>query len=292
MRDMVAFTAPVVFHDGKDPSVGSYGIEGSKPGAAPAGVYLSHSLIPADRSGYGRLLGRCIFANKRFHAALVSLPEPGDDFRVTVLQRLPSERAGLPPADIEAEVAVIRREIASLENRPLLDKLDDPGNEALRALFRALGGDLSILTYAFNFRTGAGWNRDQALMNELNLLIFDQLSVSRYNGGRVPDVDLIVTSSSFDPATYGQPFVDGFARRAGIEPEPGRSLDFLISTTQNPWITETRRPGGDPDERHNFIPELMKALRRAVTKASAEVIRRHDLPPPDQETTHVPHGAP
>lgn len=57
MRDVVAFTAPVVFHGGTVPSVGVYGIEGSKPGAAAA-VYLSHSVIPADRTGSGRLLAK------------------------------------------------------------------------------------------------------------------------------------------------------------------------------------------------------------------------------------------
>ena len=31
MRNLVAFTAPVVYHGGVDPTVGVYGVEGSKP---------------------------------------------------------------------------------------------------------------------------------------------------------------------------------------------------------------------------------------------------------------------
>jgi len=34
--------------------MGRYGIEGSKPGAAAAGVYLSHAVIPTDQSSKGR----------------------------------------------------------------------------------------------------------------------------------------------------------------------------------------------------------------------------------------------
>jgi hypothetical protein len=37
MRDLIAFTASVVYHGGVDPTVGVYGIEGSKPGAAADG---------------------------------------------------------------------------------------------------------------------------------------------------------------------------------------------------------------------------------------------------------------
>lgn len=50
----------VVYHGGVDPTVGVYGIEGSKPGAAAAGVYLSHRVIRTDETGYGKILGKCI----------------------------------------------------------------------------------------------------------------------------------------------------------------------------------------------------------------------------------------
>ncbi|WP_341234668.1 hypothetical protein [uncultured Sulfitobacter sp.] len=37
MRDLIAFTASVVYHGGVNPTVGVYGIEGSKPGAVADG---------------------------------------------------------------------------------------------------------------------------------------------------------------------------------------------------------------------------------------------------------------
>ena len=46
--------------------------KGTNPGAAAAAVYLSHRVIPLDLSGYGRLLGRCLFNSRRLYAALLT----------------------------------------------------------------------------------------------------------------------------------------------------------------------------------------------------------------------------
>ena len=42
MKNFVLLAAPEVFHSSEDLSVGVNGLEGSKPGAAAAGVLLSH----------------------------------------------------------------------------------------------------------------------------------------------------------------------------------------------------------------------------------------------------------
>ena len=44
MKDFITLKAPEVFHDPDDISVGVYGLEGSKPGAAACGVLLSHQV--------------------------------------------------------------------------------------------------------------------------------------------------------------------------------------------------------------------------------------------------------
>jgi hypothetical protein len=94
MREVVAFTAPVVFHGGTVPGVGVDGIEGWKPGAAAGAVYMSHAVIPADRTGHGLLLAKCILGSKRFYRALPPAFEPEDDGTLTPFQRLPAERSG------------------------------------------------------------------------------------------------------------------------------------------------------------------------------------------------------
>lgn len=44
----------------RSPNVGVYILEGSKPGAAAAAVWLSHKLIPLDKTGHGRLMQETI----------------------------------------------------------------------------------------------------------------------------------------------------------------------------------------------------------------------------------------
>ena len=84
-RDAVSLRAPVVFHSQAEPTVGVYGIEGSKPGAAAAAVWLAHRVIRPDRSGYGRILGQCMWTSKRLFCRLATLEDPR--FSITLFNR-------------------------------------------------------------------------------------------------------------------------------------------------------------------------------------------------------------
>ncbi len=269
MRDMVSFKAPVVFHGGIDPTVGVYGIEGSKPGAAAAAVYLAHRVIRTDRSGYGDLLARCQFNAKRFYAMLVNLEGP--DFTVTPFQRLPAEAVpGATRADIAAQKEQISSDILPLTDADLVASLrEDP---ALFALFRDMGPDLTITTYAFNFITAQGINTDQTLMNEMNDFIYRRLSLQSFNGGVITTTPMFVTSSDFDPALYGQDFVSDFASRAGVSVTPGLPMSFLISTTQNPWLSEAGSG--------HVLNTLRDVLAETASDAAQAVMARHGITPP------------
>ena len=285
MRGLIKFTAPVVFHESGDKNVGAYGIEGSKPGAAAASVYLSHAVIPLNRLGYGRLLGRCIFNNKRFFAALRAMPEADDLFKLTPLQRLPIEKSGGTEVEINEQIDFMRREIVPRENDELFNffaraEENEKAKQALE-LFKAIGSDLSIIAYAFNFKTAQGLNTDITLMNEMNDWIYKKLSFttidildcSKTKKEQQTKPDLIVTSSNFDPTNYGYGFVDYFTTRAGIElaseKDKNTPVSFLISTTQNPWLTST--------DQGNFIETLMKVLKDTANSAAKEVMRHHDI---------------
>ena len=50
--------------------LGRYILEGSKPGAAAAAVWLSHKAIPLDERGYGYLIERTMAGARRLHAEL------------------------------------------------------------------------------------------------------------------------------------------------------------------------------------------------------------------------------
>ncbi len=55
-------------------SIGLYVLEGSKPGASAAAVWLSHTLIPLDSSGHGRLMRENIRNACELHALLEGFP--------------------------------------------------------------------------------------------------------------------------------------------------------------------------------------------------------------------------
>ncbi|MDP9104851.1 MAG: pyridoxal-dependent decarboxylase [Candidatus Eremiobacteraeota bacterium] len=258
LRDVISLKAPVIFHSQSEPTVGIYGVEGSKPGAAAAAVYLAHRVIRPDRTGYGQILGECMWTSKRMYARLVVMEDPR--FRIVFFQELPSEQRGAPPDEIAAEKAYIREHFVNVTNADL-EKLLRADRKA-RELFMEIGSDQVILAYSFNFYGDDGaLNQDPAKVNELMDGVFALCSVTTppASAAELNERNLIVTSSSFDPALYGADFVDRYARRLGLPAGTGVPLDFLISTTMNPWTTET--PCGD------FLKVIEESLRGAVHRA-------------------------
>ena len=270
MPQLIKYTAPVVYHGGTAPTVGVYGVEGSKPGASPTAVHLSHDAIPPDQSGYGQLLGRCVFNAKRFYAAMITMAKPDDPFALIPFKRLPAEKAGEPPKVVERQIKEIRDRVTGFENEQLIAELES--DKALFELFQALGPDLTVFAYAFNFRTANGWNPDQNLMNELNALIFSRCSIEHEGKpGQLPKAEIFVTSSAFDPRVHSHDLMANFAARAHIDLIDNTPIDYLISTMQNPWLSHT--------ENGNFIPHLMAIYRDILLKAVSDIIKRHGLKP-------------
>ncbi len=258
MRDAVSLRAPVVFHNQMEPTIGIYGVEGSKPGSSAAAVWLAHRVIRPDRSGYGRILGQCMWTAKRLYSRLVSLEDAR--FGVTPFNALPAERAGKPAGAVAAERAVLR-DLVALDNAALEAVLARDAGVA--RLFSQIGSDQVILAFALNLKEADGRpNRSLARANALNEGVFARCSVIEPRED-MAGLDLILTSSRFEPSTYGQPFVDAFCRRMGVVPEPGEGVDFLICTTMDPWTTAT--------ERGDFQAVLVEALRVAAYKVLEEI---------------------
>ncbi|HEU5041336.1 MAG TPA: pyridoxal-dependent decarboxylase, partial [Gemmatimonadales bacterium] len=89
-RHLVATDPPYLSPADAPPSgterfLGRYILEGSKPGAAAAAVWLSHKVLPLDARGYGYLIERTVAGARRFHAALASADLDG--FRTVMLPR-------------------------------------------------------------------------------------------------------------------------------------------------------------------------------------------------------------
>jgi glutamate/tyrosine decarboxylase-like PLP-dependent enzyme len=86
VKDLVAVEAPYLFHGGDEGAyIGRYIFEGSKPGAAAVGVWMSHRLLPLDASGYGQLIGETVRGALQLHRRIAG----GDwaPFRVVLMPR-------------------------------------------------------------------------------------------------------------------------------------------------------------------------------------------------------------
>lgn len=246
MRNLVSFSAPVVFHGDTEPTVGIYGIEGSKPGAAAAAVYLSHRVIRPSKSGYGQIIGQALFSCKQLYARLLTLAGPEDRFFVTPVCRLPGERAG-DAAQAARELELVRARIA---RRTSTELLADP--EAL-GLFSEIGPDQNILAYAVNFTLSDGRpNADLDRMNALNQALYRRLSIPP--GREVASCDLIVSTTDLDAEQYGTPFINELCRRTGATRGP--KVTVLRSVVMDPWLAETTHG--------SFLDELEAAFRRAI----------------------------
>ncbi|HEU5359479.1 MAG TPA: pyridoxal-dependent decarboxylase [Gemmatimonadales bacterium] len=88
-RELVAVDPPYLTATGRDPDelfLGRCILEGSKPGAAAAAVWLSHRVLPLDERGYGHLISRTVVGAHRLHSALTA-PAAAAPFRVVTLPR-------------------------------------------------------------------------------------------------------------------------------------------------------------------------------------------------------------
>ncbi|MGE5568362.1 MAG: pyridoxal phosphate-dependent decarboxylase family protein [Rhodospirillales bacterium] len=77
-------------------SVGPFILEGSKPGAAAASCWLSHRMIPPDRSGYGEIARASVLAARELYERLVHWEHAAKANRAPVHYRF-VPAAALPP---------------------------------------------------------------------------------------------------------------------------------------------------------------------------------------------------
>jgi len=246
LRFFTCFTGRYAFHGDVVRNIGIFGVEGSKPGATAAAVYLSHAVIRPSRSGYGTIIGETMFSCKKFYARLLCLAELDDVFRIVPVPPLP---VSLPGATEAERIEYVRRHVLGHDNSQMLR---DP--EACR-LLTTLGPDLNILSYAVNFRRDDGtWNTNPDAANRLNLALYERLSLDL--AGERPAPPLILSSTDLETEKYGAPFVNEYcARLLGTGARADR-ITVLRSVVMDPWVTET--------DQGSFLDVVMGELRRAI----------------------------
>ena len=252
MRNMISLKSPVVFHNEAEPTVGIFGIEGSKPGAAAAAVWLAHRVIRPTREGYGAILERCMWTATRHYCRLVTMQQRHSWLKVVPFTRLPIEREGADQTMMDAEIKRIAT-FAVLPNDQFQNQIG----------VGEFGPDLVINAFACNFHMNGMLNTDFDKLNMLNDRIYELCSATVPKDYRDDDtLELMLTGSSFDPGDYGQPFVDAFCKKLGVTSAPGKKVSFLIATSMDPWRTNTS--AGD----------FLKNLEEAFVKAAATAIKQ------------------
>jgi hypothetical protein len=249
MRDLLTFIAPYVNHGDEEPNVVSYGVEGSKPGAAVASVYLSHKVIRPDVTGYGQIIGRAMFGCKKLYSRLLCMARPEDRFVVVPVPHLSN---AIPGDSDQEKIQFVRNRIDQKTNAEIQD---DP---EVMAILPEIGTDQNIITYAFNFKNPDGsLNTDLEKANRLNQALYKLLSIKA--GSDIYGYNLLVSTTSFEEEHYGTLFMEDYKKRLGVSDSTGKSITILRSTVMDPWITEAK---GRP-----FIDIIEEEFRKAISQA-------------------------
>ncbi|KAF8466153.1 pyridoxal phosphate-dependent transferase [Kalaharituber pfeilii] len=230
LRYLITWKSPIVYHSSEE--IGVYGVEGSKPGAAPVGAFLSHQVIGLNYDGYGTLLGEATYTCARLYCHWATMSRPNDFVQIVPLNMLPSERGENPdPKKIEEEKDFIRNRIIKRSNAQLAN---DP--DAMQKLAE-IGSDLMINAFAVNFKYQVDGkletNEDVAEANYLNHRIFTRCS-ALLPGDKIEKRQLFLTSSTWEQEAYGK-CADNFKRRLGLK--GCQDLYVLVNVTMSPWPT-------------------------------------------------------
>ncbi|MDJ0601169.1 MAG: pyridoxal-dependent decarboxylase [Crocosphaera sp.] len=269
MRSLIAFEAPYI-NSGESETppewlLGTYGIEGSKPGAAAAGVYLSHAAIPLTLQGYGKLMTLTAYNCKIFHWKLLEASKQEEEYFIV-------EPTPHWPESTQTKEEAVQAFLSKLSGKTPQSILNDTTGTDLATL-REAGADLNILTYAFNYKVNGALVQDLDKVNAFNERIYDRISL-KADGRDIYNYKILVSTTSFFKDTYGEVFFEDYRKRLlGITAVPtsssgsGERIVVMRSTIMDPWITED--VDGKPFVDY-IVAELFDIVREVVAEVLAE----------------------
>ncbi|KAF8658188.1 hypothetical protein AX16_002110 [Volvariella volvacea WC 439] len=277
-RYLLTWSAPYLDGNSSDLSIGVYGVEGSKPGAAASAVYLAHQVIGLDDNGHGSLLRQVSYTCRRFSSHWAAMSAPTTPYIVVPFNPLQSElHPKSTPEQVEAEKAFIRSRIWGKSNQELLK---DP--EAL-VLLNNLGSDLNINIFACNFRLKDGTvNKDIELANVLNRTLFEEFSVTspQKDPRKVP---FFLTSTVLSEKEYGE-CAEHYKKRLGLQGKG--DLFVLRNVVMSPFTSV-----------NDFIGDLARMFETALSKhvealRAAPIVSRVTKPTPVPVSVKATPAAP
>jgi glutamate/tyrosine decarboxylase-like PLP-dependent enzyme len=226
-KELVAQQAPYALGGGApkvgpEVNIGKYILEGSKPGAAAAAVFLCHRVLPLDQRGYGKLLGQTIRSARSFYRRLLEFSEKlQTDFRVYPL--------------VFPDTNIINYLINPAENRRL-----DTMNHFAHALYRELSIDTQSPVQTRSF-----------------LVSHTELGYSNYN----PEVIRPFLAERFGIEEHYFTSAEEVSRNraAGMEGYDHEVVVFR-ATLMNPFVME--KVVGSKDYIDLFLEKLARLLRK------------------------------
>ncbi|KAH9057614.1 pyridoxal phosphate-dependent transferase [Lactarius vividus] len=248
LRYMVSWNSPVIGFEEEGLKMGVYGIEGSKPGAAPLAVWLGHEVIGLHRGGFGYLLGQSVFTSTKMygHWATMSLDHP--NLLVVPFRMLPKH--------VDEERRYIRDVLLGCTKEELAN---DP---KACALMCQMGSDLVVNAFVCNFRVGGVVNNDISEANQLNARIYDRLSFKSMSE-KLEDQKVIIMSSILSQEDYGT-CLTKFKQRIGLSGQ--EDLFILVNVSMSPFAV-------------GFEPVLANAFREAAEEEVKISVERNRLVP-------------
>jgi len=252
LRFLVTWTSPYL--DGQQSGVetmGVYGLEGSKPGAAPVAAWVAASTIGLHNQGYGALLSTALFTAARLWCHWATIEN--EDFFTVPFNHVPSEKiAGHTEADVKAEKDFIRTRILDKSNEELFND-----SAAIQKL-RLVGSDLMINAYSTNFKINGKTNTNVIEANYFNKRLFDDLSVLKV-ADDVDSKDILIMATSLSQKNYGE-CLRTYKRRLGLDPTSEDDLYVLVNVSMSPFPTQG-----------NFVATMAKAFEDKAKEIVKEV---------------------
>ena len=239
MRYLVTWTSPYISRgETTATSIGVFGIEGSKPGAAVMSTWFSNACIGLNPDGYGKLLGEVTFTCSRLSAEWAAMSQHGDAFVVLPLNELPSELASdSAPEKVEAERQKIREQVLQKTNTEIVQEDESrPHDDKALTLLRALGSDLNINAFSTNWRYADGTlNAEVEEANYFNLRVIQRLSVDSPEDDPT-EIPFYLTSTTFQLHEYGE-CAQHFKKRLGLFADQ-EDLVVMRNVVMSPWPTD------------------------------------------------------
>jgi vitellogenic carboxypeptidase-like protein len=236
LRYLITFNADYI-HSDLNNNMGIFGLEGSKPGAAAAAVWMAHKSIPLNKAGYGQILAECMFSTKLYYCYWLTLANPGDPFDIQFL-------VDLPPAisdPLTGEPLITGRDnILNFIRNNIIGKSNEDIANNNKAMFvlQQIGSDVLINTFAVNYKINGRFNQDITSLNNLNQLLFDKFSITTPKQALKGDTDYMLTMSTLAYENYEKSF-GKITKVWGLHTSAKFSLKFLIILFCN--LGQTRR---------------------------------------------------